>query len=110
VSPEGVIPAVTLSPAVEAAISEALQQSENGVMLALDPAVAQKVINNLATELEAAAALNYQPLLMCSSQIRMQFKRLVERFIPNINIISYDEILNTVEVKSLGTVELSDAN
>jgi len=109
-SPEGTLPAVTLSPAVEAAISEALQQTEHGAILALDPAVAQKIINNLASVLEAAAASNYQPLLLCSSQIRMQFKRLVERFIPNIIIISYDEILNTVEIKSLGTVELSDAN
>ncbi len=109
-SPEGVIPAVTLSPAVESLIAEAIQQSEHGAMLALDPAKAQRIINNLATKLEEAAHLNYQPLLMCSSQIRMQFKRLVERFIPNIIIISYDEILNTVEIKSLGTVELSDAD
>jgi flagellar biosynthesis protein FlhA len=109
-SPEGVIPAVTLSPAVESIIAEAIQQSEHGSMLALDPATAQKIINNLAAKLEEAAQLNYQPLLMCSSQIRMQFKRLVERFIPNIIIISYDEILNTVEIKSLGTVELSNAD
>jgi flagellar biosynthesis protein FlhA len=109
-SPEGTIPAVTLSPAVESVIAEAVQQSEHGSMLALDPATAQKIINNLATKLEEAARLNYQPLLMCSSQIRMQFKRLVERFIPNIIIISYDEILNTVEIKSLGTVELSNAD
>jgi flagellar biosynthesis protein FlhA len=90
-SPEGVIPAVTLRPAVESVIAEAIQQSEHGSMLALDPATDQ-------------------PLLMCSSQIRMQFKRLVERFIPNIIIISYDEILNTAEIKSLGTVELSNAD
>ncbi len=109
-SPEGTLPAVTLSPAVEAAISEALQQTEHGTILALDPAVAQKIINNLASVLEAAAASNNQPLLLCSSQIRMQFKRLVERFIPHIIILAYDEIINTVEIKSLGTVELSDAN
>ncbi len=110
VSPEGVIPAVTLSPAVESALLEAIQQSEHAAMLALDPAVAQKIINNLAAKLEKAASLNYQPLVMCSSQLRIQFKKLVERFIPNISVISYDEILNSVEIKSLGTVELSDAD
>jgi flagellar biosynthesis protein FlhA len=110
VSPEGVIPAVTLSPAVESALLEAIQQSEHGGMLAFDPTVAQKIINDLAAKLEKAAGLNYQPLVMCSSQIRIQFKQLVERFIPNISVISYDEILNSVEIKSLGTVELSDAD
>jgi flagellar biosynthesis protein FlhA len=109
-SPEGVIPAVTLSPAVESVIADAIQQSEHGSMLALDPATAQTIINNLAANLEEAARKNHHPLLMCSSQIRMQFKRLVERFIPNIVIISYDEVLSTVEIKSLATVELSNAD
>jgi flagellar biosynthesis protein FlhA len=107
---EGIIPAVTLSPAVESILSEAIQQAEHGGVLALDPAIAQKIINNLAARLENAAALNYQPLVICSAPIRSQFKKLVERFIPNIAIISYDEILNSIEIKSLGTVELSDAD
>lgn len=109
-TPEGVIPAVTLSPAVESVLSEVIQQAEHGGILALDPAIAQKIINNLAAQMENAAAQNYQPLVMCSAPIRSQFKKLVERFIPNIIVISYDEILNTAEIKSLGTVELSDAD
>jgi flagellar biosynthesis protein FlhA len=109
-SPDGVIPAVTLSPTVESILSDAVQQAEQGGFLALDPAVAQKIINNLAIQLENAAALNYQPLVMCSAPIRSQFKKLVEHFMPNITVISYDEIINTVEIKSLGTVELSDAD
>jgi flagellar biosynthesis protein FlhA len=109
-TPEGVIPAVTLSPAVESVLSEVIQQAEHGGILALDPAIAQKIINNLAAQLENTAAQNYQPLVMCSAPIRSQFKKLVERFIPNIIVISYDEILNTAEIKSLGTVELSDAD
>jgi flagellar biosynthesis protein FlhA len=109
-TPEGVIPAVTLSPTVESVLSEAIQQAEHGGIMALDPAVAQKIINNLAAQMENAATLNYQPLVMCSAPIRSQFKKLVERFIPNIIVVSYDEILNTVEIKSLGTVELSDAD
>ncbi len=109
-TPEGVIPGVTLSPAVESILSEAIQQAEQGGMMALDPAIAQKIINNLAAQLEHAAASHYQPLVMCSAPIRSQFKRLVERFIPNVIVISYDEILNTVEIKSLGNVELSDAD
>lgn len=109
-SSEGVIPTVTLSPAVETILSEAIQQAEQGGIMALDPVLAQKIINKLAAQLEKAAADNYQPLVMCSAPIRSQFKKLVERFIPNVAVISYDEVLNTVEIKSLGTVELSDAD
>ena len=109
-TPEGVIPAVTLSPSVESILSEAVQQAEQGGMMALDPAIAQKLINSLATQLDKAAASNDNPLVMCSAPIRSQLKKMVERFMPNVSVISYDEILNTVEIKSLGIVELSDAD
>jgi flagellar biosynthesis protein FlhA len=109
-SPEGVIPAVTLSPGVESSISEAVQKTDHGGVLALDPVIAQKMINNLAVKLEKVTAINYHPIVICLSQIRMHFKNLVERFLPNVTVISYDEILDTVEIKSLGTVEISDAD
>ena len=109
-SPEGVIPAVTLSPAIESAISEAIQNSDHGGMLALDPVLAQKIIHNVAGQLEKITASNYPALVMCSAQIRPHLKKLIERFLPNVNVISYDEILNTAEIKPLATVELSDAD
>jgi flagellar biosynthesis protein FlhA len=56
------------------------------------------------------AGLNYQPLVMCSSQIRPHFKKLVDRFIPQVGVLSYEEILSTVEIQSIGAVEMSDAN
>ncbi len=109
-SVDGVIPAITLGPAVEAAISKAIQHSDHGTMLVLDPAIAQKIIHHMAGQLEQITALNYHPIVMCSAQIRSHFKKLIERFLPIVNVISYDEILNTVEIKPLGTVELSDAD
>jgi len=109
-SAEGFIPAITLSPSVESSISDAVQKSDHGAVLALDPVAAQKMINNLAVKLEKVTALNYPPIVICSSQIRMHFKRLIKRFLPNVTVLSYDEIMSTVEIKSLGTVEISDAD
>jgi flagellar biosynthesis protein FlhA len=107
---DGVIPAVTLGPDIETSISEAIRQSDHSGQLALDPAIAQKLMHGLANKLKKITALNYQPIIMCSSHIRMQFKKLIERFIPNLIVISYDEILSNVQIKSLGTVELSNAD
>ena len=38
------------------------------------------------------------------------FKKLIDQFIPNISVLSYDEILSNVEIQSIGTLELRDAN
>jgi flagellar biosynthesis protein FlhA len=109
-SPQGDFSAVTLSPAVESAISDAVQPTDHGGMMALDPLIAKNIIDNLAVHLEKITALNYHPTVVCSSQIRPHFKKLIDRFLPNVSVISYDEILTTVEIKSLETVELSDAD
>jgi len=109
-SHDGTLPVLTLDHSVESAMTAAAQQTDHGTLFALDPNVAQKIVQNLVQTMERCAALNYQPVVVCSAQIRSHFKKLVDRFIPNITILSYDEILNNVEIQSLGTLELSDAN
>jgi len=107
---EGTLPVLTLDHSVESAIAAAVQSTEKGSLFALDPNIAQKIINNLAKAMEKSAASNYQPVVVCSAHIRGYFKKLVDQFIPNITVLSYDEILNNIDIQSLGTLELTDAN
>ena len=109
-TPDGFIPVLTLGHSIESAIAAAIQQTDRGNHFVLDPNIAQKIINSLTQTLEKSSSLNYQPVIVCSAQIRLHFKRLVDQFIPNISVLSYDEILNTVEIQSLGTLELSNAD
>jgi flagellar biosynthesis protein FlhA len=107
---DGVLPVLTADHSVEAAIVAAIQQTEQGSHFALDPNTAQKIVNNLAQVLEKSSSLNFQPVIVCSAHIRGHFKKLIDQFIPNIAVLSYDEILRNVEIQTLGTLELSDAN
>ena len=107
---DGFLPVVTLDHSVESAVAAAIQPTEQGSHFALDPNTAQKIVNNLAQVLNKSQSLNYQPVIVCSAPIRCYFKKLVDQFVPNISVLSYDEILSNVEIQSLGTLELSDAN
>ena len=109
-TPDGFIPVLTLGQSVESAIAAAIQQTDRGNLFVLDPNIAQKIINNLTKTFEKSSSLNFQPVLVCSAQIRFHFKRLVDQFIPNVSVLSYDEILSNVEIQSLGTLELSNAD
>jgi flagellar biosynthesis protein FlhA len=109
-TPEGNIAAITLGHSLESAISDALQQTDHGSFLSLDPSVAQQMMNNLAASLEKMSALNYPPVVMCSAQIRYHVKRLIDRFMPHIVVLSYDEILSKVEIQSLDMLELNHAD
>jgi flagellar biosynthesis protein FlhA len=107
---DGTLPVLTLDHSIESALAAAVQPTDQGTLFALDPMIAQKIVNNLAQAIEKYAAKNFQPVVICSSQIRGHFKKLVDRFIPNITVLSYDEILDNIEIQSLGTLELKDAN
>ena len=99
---------ITLGHSLERRLGEALQQSEQGEYLSIDPSRAQKIMQRLAKQLEKFAASNLQPLVLCSAPIRLHFKRLVDRFIPNLTVLSYEEIEANVRIQSLGAVEMAD--
>ena len=107
---DGNIPLITLDQSVESVISGAIQQTEQGSFLAVEPNVAQKIMKILTGKLEKFSQLNRQPIILCSVQIRSHFKKLVDRFIPNLVVLSYNDILNNVKIQSIGTVGLSDAD
>jgi len=107
---DGTLPVLTLDHNIESAMAAAVQPTDQGTLFALNPNVAQKIVNQLAQSIEKCAALNYQPVVVCSSQVRGHFKKLVDRFIPNITVLSYDEILSNIEIQAFGNLELNDAN
>ena len=107
---EGKIVAITLGHSVESAISGALQQTDQGSFLSLDPPIAQQIMNNLARSLEKMSSTDHQPVVMCSAQVRPHFKMLADRFLPYITVLSYDEILSNIEIQSLAMLELTHAD
>lgn len=95
---------LTLNQAFEEKLMASVQHSEQGAYVALDPDVIQSVVNNLTIEVERLAVMGLQPILVTSPIVRIYFKRLVEQYIPNLVVVSYNEIEPTVSIKAVGTV------
>jgi flagellar biosynthesis protein FlhA len=103
-TPDGTLPLVSLSQTVEDQLAGAIQTTQQGTYLGLDPELAQSIIQNIEGQLERFSVLNYQPILLCSPLIRPHVKKLTERFIPNLVVLSHNEISNDVRIESLGLV------
>lgn len=96
---------VTLSPDIENTIAKGA--SPDGTTVTLDPSFTRNLFDKMNVELEKAiTATNNQPVILCSSPIRMLFRKLVERTYPQIAIMSYNEISPNVKVKSVGVVKV----
>lgn len=105
----GELLAVTLAPEVENIIAQGV--SPDGSSLTLDPEFTRKLLDNLNYELEKAISTSgNQPVLLCSSPIRLPFRRLIERTYPQIAVMSYNEISNNVKAKSIGVIRVAPAN
>ena len=109
-SPEGNIPVITLDQNIEKTVAQAVQHTDQGDFFPIEPSVAQRIMNSVTQNLENFSKLNQQPIVLCSPLIRSHFKKLADRFIPDLVVLSYNEIVNNIQIHSIGTVALDDAN
>jgi len=91
-TPDGALAAILLDPEVERRLSEAVQETDSGWMLVPDPALWQRLLEQLAQAAERVAAEGFQPVIVCGSNLRLPFRRLLSRFLPRIPVLSYEEV------------------
>lgn len=103
---DGVLRVITLAPSVEQQLREGVQQTANGNMLAIEPQFAQALLRSINQQIESGVQQGYNPVLLCSGQIRLPLKRLIERSQPTLPIMAYTEIVPKVEVEAVGNVEV----
>lgn len=102
---DGTIPLITLAKPVEDAILTSVQHKESGSYLAIDPLVAQKILDSIGQAIPFFQG-GQKPVLLTAPQIRPHVRKLTERYYPGLVVISHNEILPTHKVQSLGTVTL----
>lgn len=95
---------LTLDPAVEDILRSSIQQSEFGSYLAVDPDVAQSVIDKVSHYHEDLIRRGTTPIILCAPILRIYFKRLLDRFITDLVVLSYNEIDSQVQVEVVGMV------
>jgi len=97
---------VTVGPSLERKIAEAVQQSEHGSYLAMDPASSQTVVQKITEQAAKLAQTGGTPIVLTSPTIRMYLKQLLERAMQDITVLSYSELEPSVEVQSIGVVNV----
>lgn len=102
----GVLKVVTFSAETERKISESVQQTEHGNYLAMDPSESERLFQTIKDELERVP-WDQHMILLCSPAVRMYVKQLIERYLPDVVVLSYNELEPDVEVQSVGVVNAS---
>ncbi|GIO41831.1 flagellar biosynthesis protein FlhA [Paenibacillus apis] len=97
---------ITVGPSLEKKISESVQQTEQGSYLALDPVSTQTLFQKLSEQINRLLQSGQQPIVLTSPTIRMYLRQVIERSMQDIPVLSYSELEPTVEIQSVGVVNL----
>lgn len=103
---DGQMRIITLDAEVEKLIASSLAKNENGLYLALNPEVMQKILTQLSDLVKKFAELGQPPIILTSHVIRLYFYRLIEQFYPDIYVLSFHEIANNVQIQAIGNITL----
>jgi flagellar biosynthesis protein FlhA len=106
---QGNIPVITLHPHIEELIANSLLQTEQGVQLVMDPNSAHRMINEIARAVENHPEIAAQPILLTSPTSRRHLYKLTSRFIPQLVVLSHNELTSDADVQSVALVEMSNA-
>ena len=109
-SDDGVVPVLSLDRRIEEVISNSLLQTEQGVQLVLEPIYAQQVLTAVSKTIENNPQMAGQPILLTGPAIRRHVRRLTERFIPQLVVLSHNELMTSANVKSVDVVRMRDAS
>ena len=102
---QGTLSVLTLAPNAERMVQEGIRHADNGVtFLSMNPAVAQRLVNNISTAADNAVNTDAQPVLLVTPLIRPHLAQIVTRFLPTVPVISQAEIPPDIRLQSVGMV------
>ncbi|GGC90225.1 flagellar biosynthesis protein FlhA [Thalassobacillus devorans] len=98
---------LTVSGKVEKLLADHIQQTEHGSYLTLDPDTQQTIIQSVAEQAEQLSLQEETAVVLCSPAVRMYLKQLLDRYLPQVHVLSYNELEPTIEVQSVGVVNVA---
>jgi len=98
----GELPVIGVAPALEEKLLGSVVKTDQGVVLALEPAQAQQIASRIGKAIEQAVA---QPVLLCSPMLRPHMRRLFARVLPHLGVLSHAEVPAHVPVVAVATLD-----
>lgn len=101
---------ITMAPALEHAMAEALRPGENGPVLALDPKTSEQVITQLGNIVTQAETQGINAVLAVAPALRPAVRALTVVGMPRLAVLSYTEVgASKATINTIGFVSGHDA-
>lgn len=101
-NPNGDLPAFFIDPGLEHSVEGAIEHAENASHLNLPPQIIRSILDRIT---RTVGALENPMVALAGSASRYFLRQMLEASIPNLTILSHNEIPTGVKVVSLGVIQ-----
>jgi flagellar biosynthesis protein FlhA len=104
---ENTLHIATLDRAVEDVLVGALQTAEDGsTYFNIDTRYVERLLTQIAEAMRKFDPLGTMPVLVCGSRIRWDLRKLINRFVPGVVVLAFDEIPTEIQTNKVGVVSI----
>jgi len=97
------LPALTLDPALEQILQQAIQGDEGGGP-GIEPGLVDRMQTNLRQNVQQQEANGQSAVLLVSAGLRTWLARFVRHSMPDLRVLSYQEIPDDTQLKIVGSI------
>lgn len=97
---------ITAGASLEKKFADSVHRTEQGNYLSIDPESSQTIFQRITEQAGQLQQNGVQPILLTSPAIRIYMRQFVERFAPDLPVLSYNELEPEIEIQSVGVVNI----
>ncbi len=99
-----ILPAFLLDNSIEETVRNGVRQTSVASYIALDPEISKKIVSKVKENIGDAVNGEHMPVLITAMDIRRYMRRLLEIDLPELPVLSHQEIAPEITLQPLGRV------
>jgi flagellar biosynthesis protein FlhA len=99
---EGQLYVIALDPALEDRIRAGFEHTERGLFIRMSPQAVEATCESIRAHLDKLVTANHLPIILVSPQIRAALKQLTENHLPQLIVLSFNEVTRDTQIVTLG--------
>lgn len=106
-NPQEPLQVITAGASLEKKFADSVHRTEQGSYLSIDPETSQLIFQKISEQATQLQQSGVQPILLTSPATRMYMRQFIERFAPELPVLSYNELEPEIEIQSVGVINIS---
>jgi flagellar biosynthesis protein FlhA len=103
---DGILPVITFEPTLEHRLIDGLRPGDGGASVVLEPDMAERLFAEVGNVSRRIEDQGRRPVLVVSARLRPALRRLLHAAVPNLPVLSVNELSGQLRPERMGVISL----